>query len=289
MSIETYVVHGLVGLREVSTAARCWRSLQEYSSSKIDWVIHDDGTLQSEQKESLSSAIRISRWISCEEADDVMAEVLRGRPRCWQFRTRAAYAKKLFDGPQFANQNIYCFADSDILCFRPYRGLWDALERNACDFVFINDDANSYTARPWHVLRPTGVDLVAGINVGIIIARKSLCDLDYLEWFLGKDWGVFWKYPWLEQTCWAALAARGTCKLIEPKQIRVVTGKEPVPGRLIAGHFTSDVRGRLTEVSEGSANNSNPECIKLIPSRRLSAIDLAYCQVKRGILRRCLL
>lgn len=254
--------------------------MAEHSAEPLSFRIHDDGTLSSDDREQLRARLAISGFVDRPEADARMEEELRRHPACLAFRTRWIYGLKLFDVPLFSNDADVAFCDSDILFLRPFRDLFTWPDAGT-GCLFMQDWQDAYSLRPWHL--SARLPIPAKLNCGLFLLRRHGYDLDFIEWLLSRNYGVFERLPWLEQTAWAALAWRIGGRYWVEHQIRTIQGSACLNDELIAGHFTSTVRGLLLK----TRNQPNRAAEKVLtePMKRLKASQLFYQQGAR-LLRR---
>lgn len=220
----------------VAMALDCLGSLRTASQEPFSLVIHDDGSLTDADVALLHERLQAS-VIRRVEADERMAELLVGLPNAQRFRTRQAYALKLFDLPMLGSGPSFSLMDSDVLFVRRVSGLfsWDGPAR------FMSDRINAYSLRPWQAL---GFPLPARVNVGLIQLQRSAYDPAYLDWFVGQD--RLHAIPvWIEQTAWAAQAQRTGCTVIDPRQMRLAGRGVEVTGELAALHVVTPERKHL--------------------------------------------
>jgi hypothetical protein len=136
---------------------------------------------------------------------------------------------------------FYC--DSDVLFLAPCRGLFSQLD--SVSAVFMRDVQNAYSVRSWHLLREPRLRLAARVNTGIIHARRSLLDLDLLEWFFSRP--EYHATPvWLEQTAWALLVGRRKWRQFDQRQIAIPRSSQTLRAReTVALHFVGPKRSLL--------------------------------------------
>jgi hypothetical protein len=243
LSVSTLLCH-----RDVAMGLRCFRSLADYSEEPVAFVIHDDGSLDDEDRSLLldvsRSGIQVARIISRRDADAVIRDRLAAYPYCAALRARQAYGLKLFDVPFLSDAPVVRYMDSDVLFLQPLRGLFSMRDDQDC--IFMQDHQNAYALRPWHLLAP-GMRIPQKINSGLFALRTKIMDLDRTEWLLAKDLPVFHKLPWFEQTCWAWLASRHAGHVWDGRQIQVIEATTVFDDSLVAAHFVTPSRGRLGE------------------------------------------
>lgn len=278
------VVATLIGHRDVAMGLQCLGSLLECVEEPLVFKIHDDGTLTAEDLEKLEMRLPVVRIVSRGEAEDRMADLLQGHPAARALRTRYIYGLKLFDVPLLHGAQDIAFCDSDVLFLRPCRGLfsWPDAGTGA---LFMRDWQEAYALRPWHVLRHRTCRLPSRLNCGLFFLRGGCYDLDLMEWLVARDYPVFQKLPWLEQTCWAVLATRINARFWPEEQIRTIRDERSLAGDLVAGHFTSTVRSLLAQAADRRDLLRCPEALTTASMPRLSATRLALEQAAR-LLRR---
>jgi len=207
---------------------------------------------------------------------------LRARPRLRNLRRRNPLALKLLDTALLAGEELlYC--DSDVLFFRPFVDLFQLRVPSAAA-VFMTDRQNAYSLRSWQLVRyPRRLRLVRQLNSGVVRFPGAALDLDLLEWLVAH----FALAPeWMEQTGWALLASRMSCRLLDARQLTIPEPGQPLPDGCVGAHFVSSVRGELNRWARcrAQAQESMVE-LRSVPARRCRAIDLALSEARR-VLRR---
>lgn len=283
LTVSTLLCH-----RDMAMGLRCFRSLADYSQEPVEFVIHDDGSLDAEDKslllDSARSGFQVARIIARPEADAVIDERLAGHPHCAALRKRQAYGLKLFDVPFLSDTPVVRYMDSDVLFLQPIRGLFAMREDQDC--VFMQDRQNAYALRPWHLLSP-GMRIPQKINSGLFALRTELMDLDRTEWLLAKDLAVFHKLPWFEQTCWAWLASRHNGHVWDGAQIQVIGDTTVFDDTLVAAHFVTPSRDRMKELPVNSSVGARaPIEVRQQPMQPLHPAAYMAEMVGRSIRRR---
>lgn len=274
------IISSLICHAHVPMAIDCLGSVARLCVEPVRFRIHDDGSLTEEDLNRLQAVLPVERVIRRREADEVMADRLRGYRVLRSFRSGLVLALKLFDGPAFAEGRSYRFVDSDILFLRRFR--WPS---PSVPMMFMGDRAPSYSLRSWGRLW-SRVPLPARVNSGVILAERGQIDLDFLEWFVSqaRHRSIL---PMLEQTAWAALGMRVGCEVLDAEQVRVVREGEDMNG-MVAGHFTARSRHLLLEFvrrSEEADSSAPPVTLRTEPPGRCRAVDLAGYEVRRLIKR----
>lgn len=282
LSVSTLLCH-----RDVPLGLRCLRSLAAASDRPIHFQIHDDGSLTEDDRALLTDPAAgglAATIVPRTDVDPLMAELLAPFPHCAALRKRQAYGLKLFDIPHLSPDPVVRYIDSDVLFMRATQGLFDLGEDQDC--VFMQDHLNAYTMRPWHLLDPR-LALPQRINSGLFAIRRTLMDLDRIEWLLARDLAVFRKLPWFEQTCWAWLAQRQRGYVWDETPIRLVQASTVFDDSVVAGHFVSPTRGRIHEVPESlDLHRLAPVRVAKRPMRPLNPAAYMAEMAARSIRRR---
>src|SRR5579871_2826983 len=206
-------VHALLCHSHVEMGIACFGSMLRYSQQPLRLRIHDDGSLTEADMERLQACLPDVTFLLRRDADAVMAEVLRRSPACVRYRQEHPLGLKLLDIAHFTEGDLVTFADSDVLFLRPFSDLF-ALPDPETGALFMSDVQSAYSLKPLDSLKPGRVSLPQKVNTGLIVLRKSVYDLERIEWFLAqKQYDI--KPYWREQTCFAMLAARGKGRLYD--------------------------------------------------------------------------
>jgi hypothetical protein len=273
--MEPAVVASLVGRRQMAFAVPCLESLLRCSADPIVLRVHDDGTLTDDDRaligERLGAAV-----VTRAEADALVEPELRGYPRLSAFRKQNPLALKLVDVALFERDGVR-FCDADILFQRPFAGLFRADVRGP---LFMYDRQNAYAVKPWHVLPGRGLRLIGHLNSGIVVAPRSLFDVERLEDFLGR--ASLEPPVWIEQTAWAMLASSSSSRLLDRHQFAIAP--EGVGGgSAIAIHFVSPARLLLTQALEQPRERPVETPVKVVSAgaARVGCVGLAISALRR--------
>jgi hypothetical protein len=277
----------LVGHSQVETAIKCLGSLKRFCQNPHTYNIHDDGTLTDLDKSRLDELLHNTTYINRSYADSIILNKLKKYPHCYKYRQNHPWALKLFDICLLGDQkdDIY-FSDSDILFLRPFL-LPYGMKDNS--ITFMQDSSECYSILPWH-LHPIGPwKIVSRANTGLILARKSALDLDYLEKFLSNQRlsYIISKRPnWVEQTCWSLLAAQNGGFVLDSSQVCVATRQMsfPIDQNKIAIHFVSSYRKNLSRFTFRAIDNKkSSEVLRKTKGRLASPLGLLKSELERRI------
>jgi hypothetical protein len=269
--------------RDVDLAIHCLDTAMRLSADPVQLVIHEDGSLTSEDREKLAKGLPGSRILDREVADELMAERLAGYPNARVFREGSVWGLKLLD-VVLAEPGFCFYLDSDIRFFRPFRGLFvDATASGRC--VFLRDTVwHAYSIRPWHLLGQRRLRVASGINTGLTLCDPQVFNLGFVDWFLGQlDWRVI--PAWTEPTCWAALALRADGHAVDPGQLTNLYPSAKVTKHTLGAHFLSAYRSQWQAFLDQPVAdmNARPSDFRFQPLRSLAAASLAINQFKRKL------
>ncbi|MEJ7687551.1 MAG: hypothetical protein WKG52_11445 [Variovorax sp.] len=285
MKPQVQTVSTLLCHRDVDMGLRCLKSLADCSHEPVEFAIHDDGSLTADDQARLldteASGIA-ARIILRADADALMDERLAPYPHCAALRKRQAYGLKLFDIPFLSVDPVVRYMDSDVLFMRPACGLLDLGDNEDC--VFMQDHQSFYAMRPWHMRGR--LKLPQKINSGLFVVRRTLANLESIEWLLAKDLPVFHKLPWFEQTCWAWLSHGHRGYVWDSEQVKVVQPTTEFDESLVAAHFVSPVRSRMNEIAPGAVAGRQPVVVGRQPMKALNPPAFMVEVVKRSIRNR---
>jgi hypothetical protein len=273
----------LLGHQHVDLAIHCLNSAIQLSVDPVELVIHEDGSLTSEDREKLAKGLPGSRILDRQVADEIMAERLAGYSNARAFREESVFGLKLLD-VVLAEPGLCFYLDCDIRFFRPFQGLFcDSATRGRC--VFLSETVwQAYSIRPWHLLDQRGLRVASGINTGLTQCDPQVFDLGFVDWFLGQlDWRVI--PGWTEPTCWAALALRADGQAVDPKQLTNLYPSAKVTDQTLGAHFLSSYRSQWQSLLDKPIQQANarPADIRFQPLRPLTAAELAMNQIKRKL------
>lgn len=281
-------IRSLLGHRQVPLATRCLGSLQKFCQDSVQFILHDDGTLNSSDIEILNEALDKPIIISRTEADNVMLPILKKYPNCRAYRDQHPLGLKLFDICLMnADEEPVYFCDSDILFFRPF---YFPKLKSKKSIVLMKDTHQAFSLRPWNV-KPMGpLRVTSKANSGLIITYSENLDLDFVEELMTRPAlkNVFSKRPqWVEQTCWSVLATRLDTYFFDIQKVIVASADMyPVHKEQVAIHFVSDHRGQLDNFEDtDELLNIDGKTISLDKAKRASSFNLIASEVQR-ILKR---
>jgi len=272
----------LLGHRQVEVALPCLNSVVRHGSAqRVSLQIHDDGTLEPGDVDSLRARLGPVRIIGRREADLRLADHLRRNPRTRELRETNPLALKLVDTVLLAEGDSSLYCDADILFLRPYSGLWSAPETGV---LFMQDSQNAYSVLSRDLHRLSGLRLAQKVNTGVVALRQSQYDSEFIEWLLGRP-EIHRTPVWVEQTCWAALGARIGCRVADPRRVRVATRREMRLEEIVALHLVSSIRSRFLWLLRDAPDRLDEPSVEIgtFPCRPCGPLGLARTEVSRKL------
>lgn len=242
-------VRTLIGHQQVDVGLKCLPSLLRFSAEPMTPVLHDDGTLDSEDCARLVAALPGALIVRRNEADSRVEPLLARYPKCREYRRQHPLALKLLDMP-LLEPNDLAYCDSDVLFLKPFTQLfqWSSAGASA---IFMQDIQHAYSLRPWHIYPLGKIRVPSRVNTGLIFFRAADFDPEFIEWLLGQKQleEVFNKRAhWIEQTCWAALGWRVGCYVWSRRQFVIANPRMlGLTDATVGIHFVAASRGKLDE------------------------------------------
>jgi hypothetical protein len=236
-------IYTLLCSRHVDKALGCLSSLHRFCRDPFRHTIIDDGSLTPRDIERLHEAIHPLEILSREEADDRIGPQLQNKPNCQAYRKLHSLALKLIDLPLIA-PGAFTHCDADILFLRPFQGV-DRRRIGGEDIVFMKDIGTAYSISYLdRHFRPHRLRLPQFVNTGLMYVGPGAYDLDFVEWFLGRE--EFRRHVWvIEQTGWAALGGRCRSHFFVPEQIAFPSKNSASRDGCVCLHFISPLRHLL--------------------------------------------
>lgn len=282
-------VRTLMGQGSFEASVICLKSVVQASHEPFDLVIHNDGTLDQDHKDILLSQLSTDiTFVDRKEADETVFERIAKYKHCREYRIHSPLALKLFD-IVILNNGLLNFVDSDIFFYHSVTNLFSSQIGTINYPRFMDNTTDSYAVRPWHLAPLGSLHLAKHINTGFILGWDGDVDLDYLNWLLGKIAcsSVFQKrLYWVEQTCWAALAARRACLTLDEKQV-ILASKNMgnVNPDTVAIHFVSTFRDRLSAFRSKTSNGEQlPIEIRTKKVVNTNCTRILWSDVKRRLI-----
>ena len=236
---KTCEIHVLTSAGDWLNLVWALTSLYAASGRHYSLCIHEDGTLQPAQIESLTKHFPGARVILKRQADAEVLPALASYPRCAEFRRTNHLSPKVFDFAHYLQSDRMLLLDSDVLFFRePVELLRRIEDKNYLKNTVNGDMGSGYTVTPQIAHEFAKVDLIERFNSGLGLIQKDSIRLDWLEEFLGLPGivGHFWR---IEQTLFALCSSRFGVELLpEEYDVHLQGGIDGAPGR----HYVGAIR-----------------------------------------------
>lgn len=286
---EPTTVRSLLGRAQVEMAIACLGSLARFSADAVRLVLHDDGTLGSDDLIRLRQglgAVAPLEVVPRSEADERLAPVLSRFSEIRAYREANPLGLKLVDVALLEQSETVSFCDSDVLWLRPFSGVFGELpaDRQA---LFMADSDNAYSVRSWDFLSTPGLRLRARVNSGVVRIRKASFDLERVEWFLARCRLRCRTPVWSEQTCWAVLAADLATGLLDPSLVRFPPEDPADASGAVALHFINPLRDRLPLYLDRPPEGQGgpPVVVATVAAPRCGPLSLLRTEVRRRLRR----
>lgn len=243
-------------------------SLAHFAETPLQFVIHDDGTLQEFGRRQLQALFPGCNVISRDEADRKTLAHLqqRGLQRCLELRRQFIFALKLFDPILFARNEQFILLDSDVLFFSHPRELVNdvgsaAAGAQSCRAVFSVDNGYRYPLSREDWQKVSGVPCNFNVNPGVLRVCRAMVDFERIETYLQHP--SFFDADgranfYTELTLWAMELLRN--------------GAEPLPDsyaicpvldypNVVSGHYCGGAYGRNLYYTQGLPRLARSLCL----------------------------
>jgi hypothetical protein len=255
----------------------CLPTLAAACKDAYEGRVYDDGSLGEEDREEVAELLPGWTVVSARESDELVEPLLRSVPACREFRQHHRFARKLLDIP-LLHPTGYGYVDSDVVFLRDFTG-FDRAGHTGGGVTYMWDIDDYSSIQFLHrYFTGTRIRLAERVNAGFMFVGKGTYDLEFVEWFLGQpryrdqDWAV-------EQTCWAAMAARVDAAYFSPSQVTFPRSDRRVGPEVAALHYISPLRGLFPPPTEWLSQRQERGTVRLdvvpassIPLRRAVAL-----------------
>jgi hypothetical protein len=207
----------------------CLYSLQLHSTSRIDAVIHDDGSLDDQTVAAIARVAPWARIVRLGEIEARLDDVLPAArfPILRRRRIDYPHIRKLCD-IHLGRRGWTVVLDSDMLFFRPPTALlaWMAAPDRPCHLV---DPHRAYGYSPGLMAELAGAEEPERVNVGVCGLQSETLDWERLEHWCGALMAREGPSYLQEQALTAMLLAGRDCLRLSEADYRVLPS--PAEGR----------------------------------------------------------
>jgi threonylcarbamoyladenosine tRNA methylthiotransferase CDKAL1 len=192
-------IHSTISHKNLSHYILAINSLQSLSDVKFPIVVHDDGSLSSQDMVFLKTQIPEIKIINFKKSTEIMKKVLKNYPYLLEYRLsnykNPSHLINTIDIPYFAESKYIIYLDSKVLFFKKPRSIcnWVLKNKNKNKFLYMKDYVNDYVLSNIQCQNYFKVGYLNKFNIGILCYTKSILDLDKLNRYfsllklLGKD------------------------------------------------------------------------------------------------------
>ena len=218
-------IHSLMCHRDISYGVNCLKSLIRYEEfSRMQIVIHDDGSLTTEDKEILYKISDRLSVIDRKYADSQILNFIKDKPNCINYRIKESpintlHKIKLFDYYYFSKTKKILGLDSDLLFLKKPDDVIKHISANTG--FYFPDYQNAYSFNE----PKDEIKTLEKVNTGLIcILGESNYSLDLIENALSNliRNGVNHRCQWIEQSAFAHMFCElGGFECLDPKIYRL--------------------------------------------------------------------
>lgn len=193
--------------------ASSWHKIK--GVSEVDVI--DDGSLSEDSVSRIESLGH--NVVENDIVNHKIEKLVEGYPNLKRIRKNNNLIKKIVDtNAIFGDENRILFVDSDVYFRRQVK-----LPKDPPSILFTSGDVSGYGGYP---TAPIRYPVVLGINSGIILWDPGIVNWSFLEEVaergMLKSQNKWW---WIEQFCWALLAARAGSKgMFDGRDVRNISG-----------------------------------------------------------------
>lgn len=277
-------VSTLIGRSTFEMGMVCLKSFVEHCKDDILLSVYEDGTLNKDDRQMMVDQLKNVQLVSREERDDIVFDRIRNYPNALRYKRVDFLSAKLLDIPLMMPQQ-YGYIDADIFFLKDFIDF--DRRRFKEELVNMQDLYDCYSISFFtRYLSGSRIRMPDQVNVGMCYVDKMIHDLDYLEWFLGKEEYTSynngsWRKDMLDQTGFALLAARTHSHLFNPRQILIPVRLGDITAQTVAAHLTSLRRSLFKDIVR-MRKPSNPDAGPV----QLTTIPVTYSGILRAVSKR---
>tara|TARA_B110000003_G_scaffold275697_1_gene319102 strand:+ start:2015 stop:2875 length:861 start_codon:yes stop_codon:yes gene_type:complete len=281
-------VHILLGSKNLDFSIECLSSFVKYCKSNYEILIHEDGTINEENRITIRKSLLRVNFISPNVAEMKIIPKLQKYRKCYDLWQNNIHFKKYINSLFFRDDSVQTLIlDSDILFYR----FFELPALKSKQVLFIKDKFSSYSIKALH-LKPFGsIKIKSKLNVGMVFFKNNMLKLDYIEEFLRDyDSDLKRRIYFIEQTIWALIASN----FYHPHYIsssQIFNASKQInfnPKKTVAIHFVGTYRDQYKIAKKFKAiKNIDTVVLKLVKTKRLNyflfVIDRLYFKFSKKI------
>ncbi|WP_030008240.1 hypothetical protein, partial [Picosynechococcus sp. NKBG042902] len=178
-------VHTLTSSKDCLNTIWSLKSFYVFSEENYALCIHDDGTLNDQDKLEILKHFPNARLIERTMADREIYQKLQSYPSALKMRENNPFSLKVFDFTYFSNTDKILFIDSDILFFAKPTDLIERINNSNYKLNTFNKDWNyGYSPDIEKIAKYINFELIPYINTGLGLIHKISMSFEKLEHFL---------------------------------------------------------------------------------------------------------
>ena len=273
------------GHREIQLLLRSISSFSIGCQDSFSVNVVGDGSLTLADKRAIEDIVSPNCVIFPKIEDNARRrkDIFKQRPWLESHYNKSPLAKKIVDIP-FLIDDSYLYIDSDVLFYRPFKGV--DLRGADVDFAYMRDVRNAYSIQTSDLIRTVKkVPLVRHLNSGFFYLKSNdWIDFDLCEKIASQE--QFQRHlPHLEQGYWAALAAKksGTSVCFNTRQIAFPKLDLTLPTECVANHFAGLYRPLVESYPAEASHPSSDDPISL--KTHSSTLVTPFQLISEGVVR----
>jgi hypothetical protein len=238
---STITLHLLSGRRFWEQTVFCVHSFARNVACDVVPIIYDDGSLESEYRDLLASALPLAEFVPQAQTIDRLDEFLPTAhyPRLRERWTNYPNIRKLLD-VHVGSAGWKLVLDSDLLFFRAPEFLIEWLRRPEVPLHAV-DFETSYGYSPLRMERLAGASVSPLVNVGLTGLNSDSLDWERLEYWCDQLISAEGTHYYLEQALVAMLVAGRPCA-VAPRAdyVTLPVMPEALQCRAVMHHYVAD-------------------------------------------------
>ena len=258
-------LHMLCGNRDTAMGIFASWSLLRFLNGKGRLYVHSDGTLTADDIESWSAVTPGLVVVTKEEADQRVAEVLKGKTRhLYRWRCDYGMSAQVVDAHFFGDAQKIVSFDSDVLAFHCPDSFIASVRSKAMEFTWCQDFQDAYSAPPQVINDVFKIEVPERYNGGFMVtprfSEETFQELDEIMETMEQDGRMDIDHYWSAQTYYAILAARRGRTNMMPSNYTTHKGRtrRSAPVRHYVGvdqirfrYFTEGIPRLLRQIGQG--------------------------------------
>ncbi len=278
----------MTGAAHFELAMRSIKTFAKYNKDDCKFYLMGDGSLTHDHVERLQNEFSDFQIIlfDPEHTRDKREAILRGRKNLAKHYSACPMAMKIVDVPAMFS-SPFLYVDSDVLFVKPFS--LGNVRHGQRDVVFMDGLYNAYSPHTtWQVAKQSFViPYVDNFNAGFYYLKSNdWIDFDLCDRIAGFP--AFWNFlPHLEQTYWAAIAAKNIAKsgMFSNQQVCFPRFDKRSQPEAVAFHYAGSRRNLLPKEDGDLVSLDSPSIqeLNILPARRYQIFRTLVRGAKRRL------